>query len=96
MSLCLDSGHADRDGSVALVRLPGITYAVGTEFVALERVAPSEEPKTKKLPDEFITPEDNYITDRFLAYVAPLVGDLPKAGWFEQIQHDGAWGWSAR
>ncbi|NLE59872.1 MAG: diphosphate--fructose-6-phosphate 1-phosphotransferase, partial [Planctomycetes bacterium] len=30
----------DRDGSVALVRLPGTTYAVGTKLVGLKEVAP--------------------------------------------------------
>jgi len=75
----------DQDGSVALVRLPGTSYACGTHLVPLEAVAPATEPKTKKLPDEYIAPEGNYINDQFLVYVGPLVGNLPKAGWFEQV-----------
>jgi 6-phosphofructokinase 1 len=75
----------DRDGSVALVRLPGTTYACGTHLVPLEAVSPSTEPKTKKLPDEYISPDGNYISDQFLVYAGPLVGNLPKVGWFEQV-----------
>jgi len=75
----------DQDGSVALVRLPGTTYACGTHLVPLAAVAPPTEPKTKRLPDEFITAEGNYIRDEFLVYAGPLVGSLPKAGWFEQV-----------
>jgi len=83
---------ADRAGSVALVRLPGTTYAVGTKFVPLEQVAPTSPPYTKPLSEDYIAPSGNYITDKYLTYVAPLVGTLPKAGWFEQIQHEEMWG----
>jgi ATP-dependent phosphofructokinase / diphosphate-dependent phosphofructokinase len=75
----------DQDGSVALVRLPGMTYACGTHLVPLEMVAPSKDPKTKRLPDEFISPNNNFIEDSFLVYAGPLVGSLPKVGWFEQV-----------
>ena len=34
--------------------------------------------KTKHLPTEWITKEGNQITDGFVKYAAPLVGDLPK------------------
>ncbi len=77
--------ETDHDGSVALVRLPGTSYACGTRLVPLEAVAPPEPPDTKSLPDEFITEEGNYIRDQFLVYAGPLVGDLPKVGWFEQV-----------
>ncbi len=75
----------DQDGSVALVRLPGTTYACGTHLVPLEAVAPPEPPLTKSLPDEFLSEEGNYIKDQFLVYAGPLVGNLPKVGWFEQV-----------
>ncbi|MBN1343862.1 MAG: 6-phosphofructokinase [Phycisphaerae bacterium] len=78
--------EADQDGSVALVRLPGTSYACGTQLVPLESVAPSCEPKTKRLPDEYIVPAGNYIRDQFLVYAGPLVGNLPKVGWFEQVK----------
>lgn len=76
---------ADRDGSVALVRLPSTTYSVGTKLVGLREVAPETEPKTKVLPKEYINEAQNNVTDHFREYAQPLVGDLPKTGWFEQI-----------
>lgn len=75
----------DRDGSVALVRLPGTTYAVGTKLVGLQQVAPSQAPFTKVVPDEYINADGNNVFNSYREYVGPLVGDLPKPGWFEQI-----------
>lgn len=92
MAVSYAVGAGGKDGSVALVRLPGTSYAVGTEFVRLERVAPSKPPFTKEVPCEFISPSGNYITDKFLNYVQPLVGELPKVGWFEQIHSESTWG----
>jgi len=76
---------AEQDGSVALVRLPSTTYAVGTRLVALEEVAPSSPPFTKIFPDEYINQAGNNVLNSFREYVGPLVGELPKTGWFEQI-----------
>ena len=36
-------------------------------------------------PDEFINAAGNNITDAYLPYVGPLVGQLPRVGWFEQV-----------
>jgi len=33
--------------------------------------------KVKKLPDKFIAPSGNDVTEAYLEYVTPLVGDLP-------------------
>lgn len=76
---------AEVDGSVALTRLPGTTYAVGTRLVDLAAVAPDEEPKTSAMPDHYITDGANNVHSSYREYVAPLVGDLPKVGWFDQI-----------
>ncbi len=84
--------ETDQDGSVALVRLPGTSYACGTQLVPLEKVAPATEPKTKTLPDEFISEDGNYIKDQFLVYAGPLVGGLPKVGWFEQVSTGAPYG----
>jgi hypothetical protein len=35
---------------------------------------------TKSLPDEFIGPEGNDVTQAFLDYAKPLVGRLPAVG----------------
>ncbi len=72
-------------GSVALTRLPGVTYACGTELVPLEAVAPDEPPFTRSLPDEYIAHAGNDIHNSYLRYVQPLVGPLPQVAWFEQI-----------
>ena len=79
------SMDADHDGSVALVRLPSTTYAVGTKLVPLREVAPESAPFTKDVPDEYINEAGNNVLNSFREYVGPLVGDLPKVGWFEQI-----------
>ena len=82
---------ADRDGSVALVRLPGTTYAVGTELVELGAVAPDKPPTTRVLADAYINERGNNITNAFRDYCEPLVGELPGVGWFEQIAHKPPW-----
>lgn len=63
----------DRDGSVA-IRRPVLDYAVEYELVPIANVAG----KTRHMPDEFIHPDGNWVTDAFLAYCRPLLGtDLP-------------------
>jgi 6-phosphofructokinase 1 len=82
---------ADRDGSVALIRLPGTTYAAGTQLVDLSAVAPDAAPFTRELDDEFINERGNNITNSFRNYCEPLVGELPGVGWFEQISQKPPW-----
>ena len=79
------SVDAETDGSVALLRLPGSRYAVGTKLVDLKEVAPDQPPFTKVLPDKYISPEGNNVTNNYREYVRPLIADLPRIGWFEQI-----------
>ncbi len=76
---------ADQDGSVALVRLPSTTYTVGTKLVPLAEVAPDSPPFTTEVPDEYINEAGNNVLNSFRDYAGPLVGDLPRVGWFEQI-----------
>ena len=61
-------------GSIAIKRLPGKKYKVKYECVALKEVAR----KTKTMPRSFINRAGNNVTQEFLDYAAPLVGDLPK------------------
>ncbi|HOB76535.1 MAG TPA: 6-phosphofructokinase [Phycisphaerae bacterium] len=72
-------------GSVALVRLPSTTYTVGTKLIGLREVAPEKPPKTKEMPAEYINEAGNNVLNSFREYVGPLVGDLPKVGWLEQV-----------
>jgi len=63
------------NGSVAIRRLGnGPHYAVELFRTELSSVAE----KTKSMPDEFINAEGNGVTDAFIEYAMPLVGDLPK------------------
>jgi len=34
--------------------------------------------KAKPMPDEYINQDANYVTDAFLEYLRPLVGELPE------------------
>jgi 6-phosphofructokinase 1 len=62
------------DGSVAMKRTGnGADYAVELFRTELSSVAE----KTKAMPDEFINAEGNGVTDAFVEYAMPLVGDLP-------------------
>ena len=58
---------------------------VGTKLVPLRAVAPAEPPKTKVVPNEYINAAGNNVLNSFREYAGPLVGALPKVGWFEQI-----------
>jgi 6-phosphofructokinase 1 len=58
------------DKMVALQRKSNEPYECETTLVRLEEVAL----KTRKVPDEFIGKNPNYISDRFLTYARPLIG----------------------
>ncbi len=65
----------ENSGSVAIKRLGnGIDYKVELFRTELKNVAG----KTKSMPDEFINADGNGVTDAFIEYAMPLVGDLPK------------------
>lgn len=64
----------DADGSVA-IRRPVLDYAVDYELVPLSNVAG----KTRHMPDAFIHPDGNGVTEAFHAYCRPLLGsDFPE------------------
>ena len=63
------------DFMVTLVRQPGKTYSCTTGLATLVDAANKE----KKLPDHFINPEGNGLTEAFLDYARPLIGGpLPR------------------
>lgn len=63
------------DFMVTLVREPGKEYRCITDLVELDKVALG----TKKVPDEYINKDGNFVTDAFLEYARPLIGEpLPK------------------
>jgi 6-phosphofructokinase 1 len=59
---------------ITLERQKGKEYKCCTGSVALNEVAV----KAKPMPDKFISKNGFYITDAFLDYVRPLVGQLPE------------------
>ena len=66
----------DLDGSVAMKRVEGDEYKIEYVRAELKDVARV----TKHLPREFINERGNGITDAFIAYATPLVGELPVLG----------------
>lgn len=62
----------DLDGSVAIVREPGEPYESAFKRVDLSAVAA----KTRHMPEEFLK-GDNDVSEAFIEYARPLVGELP-------------------
>lgn len=63
------------NGSVAIKRLGnGPNYGIELFRTELQSLIGG----TKKMPDEFINTDGNGITDTFVEYAIPLVGELPK------------------
>ncbi|MBN2507382.1 MAG: 6-phosphofructokinase [Verrucomicrobia bacterium] len=58
----------DVDGSVTIRRTGN--YSVNYELVELSRIAA----RTRHMPDEFISPRGNDVTEAFYAYARPLLG----------------------
>jgi ATP-dependent phosphofructokinase / diphosphate-dependent phosphofructokinase len=58
------------DGSV-VIRRPVLNYSVDYDLVPLEKVAG----KTRHMPDNFINEAGNGVTDDFMNYCRPLLGD---------------------
>lgn len=66
-------------GSIAIKRKSGKKYAVTFEVVPLRAVAKH----TRHMPATFINKAGNNVTQAFLDYARPLVGDLPQVGRLE-------------
>ncbi len=62
-----------RSGSIAIRRKQGRKYAVAFDVVPLVSVAK----ETRSMPDAFIAENGHDVTDAFIAYARPLVGELP-------------------
>lgn len=76
-----ESINGEKDGSMAIQRKKGAEYAVEFKRVPLKNVAK----ETRHMPDEFINKEGNNVTQAFIDYAAPIVGELPKIGKFKRI-----------
>ncbi len=71
-----------RSGSVAIKRKPTKKYGVDFEVVELRQVAK----ETRHMPDAFINKAGNHVTQAFLDYARPLVGELPPCARLEQLR----------
>ena len=60
-------------GTIAIVRKPGVKYAVTFEAQPVANAAKY----TRSVPDAFIAPNGHDVTKAFLAYARPIVGTLP-------------------
>ena len=68
-------GHSDK--LVTLVREPGQKYRCTTGLAPLEEVGG----KVKVMPEEYLDAENSFVTQAFIDYVRPLIGNsLPQFG----------------
>ncbi len=63
-------------GTIAIRRKPGKEYEIYYEVVPLRSVAK----ETRSMPDEFIAPNGHDVTQAFIDYASPIVGELPPVG----------------
>ena len=67
----------ERDIIITLERTPGARYACTTGTAPLEAVGS----KVKRMPPEYLDPDNHFVTQAFLDYARPLLGDpLPHYG----------------
>jgi 6-phosphofructokinase 1 len=62
-----------RDVIVSLEREDGPAYKCRTGFAPLDQVGG----KVRRMPEEYLSPSDNFVTDAFIQYLKPLTGDIP-------------------
>jgi 6-phosphofructokinase 1 len=73
---------AHRSGTITINRQPGDAYAVAYAVAPLASVAKH----TRELPAEYINEAGNNVTDAFLTYARPIVGELPVTARFVQLK----------
>lgn len=69
-----------KGGSVYIERVSNDPYKVVAKITELENVAKV----TKNMPAEFINENGNGVTDAFLEYVKPIVGEVSRVGVFQK------------
>ncbi len=73
-----------RSGTITLVRSPGEPYHIDYRVAPLASVAKH----TREMPDAYINAEGNHVTEAFLAYARPIVGELPVTARFNQLRSE--------
>ena len=66
----------DKDGSIAIERVSNEPYKSRMKLIKLTDVAA----RTKHMPGEFISDCGSDVTEAFVEYAMPLVGELPVMG----------------
>ncbi len=75
--------EGDIDGSVALKRIgEGENYKSETVLAKLKDVGKG----AKEMPKDFINGDGNNVTEKFIDYARPLIGDLPEFGRLEGVE----------
>ena len=72
-----------RSGTIAIKRKEQDEYGVEYVVEALANVAKH----TRELPDAYLTAEGNNVTEAFLKYARPIVGELPVTARFTQLRN---------
>lgn len=72
-----------RSGTIAIKRKDQDEYGVEYVVEALANVAKH----TRELPDAYLTAEGNNVTEAFLKYARPIVGELPVTARFTQLRN---------
>ncbi len=65
-----------RDVIVTLEREDGPAYNCRTGLAPLDQVGG----KVRPMPEEYLSPSNNFVTDAFIQYLKPLAGDIPHFG----------------
>ncbi len=73
---------AQKSGTVTMTRLPGDAYEIEYGVAPLSAVAKF----TRELPDNYINEAGNNVTEAFIRYARPIVGDLPVTARFTQLR----------
>jgi len=74
--------EGDMDGSVAIQRVSDDPYEIEYKLVPLKSVAG----KTRHLPDHFINAKGNNVTEAFMKWGRPLIGDLTEFGMLDMTK----------
>ena len=62
-----------RDVIITLEREESPVYKCRTGFAPLDQVGG----KVRRMPEKYLSPHDNFVTDAFIQYLKPLAGDIP-------------------
>ena len=65
-----------RDVIITLEREDGADYKCRTGFAPLDKVGG----KVRRMPEEYLSPSENFVTDAFIEYLRPLAGEIPHFG----------------